>query len=224
MSRHRKIPAHRSRALALIAAGALTVATAATAAAATWPSGTTAGHPRDAAGSLLTVTGQPLQMQAFEQRTASQSLQSDQIRDPAASPAARKVPPARAITAAAQPASQPAAHSISGAQPTQAATAAPGSPQQIAEAMLASFGWSSSQFSCLDPLWAHESGWSVSAYNAGSGAYGIPQALPGSRMASAGPNWQTNAATQIRWGLEYIQGTYGSPCAALDHEQATGWY
>jgi len=165
LSRHRKIPAHRSRALALIAAGALTVATAATAAAATWPSGTTAGHPRDAAGSLLTVTGQPLQMQAFEQRTASQSLQSDQIRDPAAGlaadgqaarpPAARKVPPARAITAASQPASQPAAHSISGAQPTQAATAAPGSPQQIAEAMLASFGWSFSQFSCLNPLWAH---------------------------------------------------------------------
>jgi len=213
LSRHRKIPAHRSRALALIAAGALTVATAATAAAATWPSGTTAGHPRDAAGSLL---------------------QSDQIRDPAAGlaadgqaaqpPAARKVPPARAITAAAQPASQPAAHSISGAQPTQAATAAPGSPQQIAEAMLASFGWSSSQFSCLDPLWAHESGWSVTAYNPGSGAYGIPQAVPGSKMASAGPDWQTNAATQIRWGLEYIKGTYGSPCGAWGHEQATGWY
>ena len=173
-------------------------------------------------------------MQAFEQRTASQSLQSDQIRDPAAGlaadgqaaqpPAARKVPPARAITAAAQPASQPAAHSISGAQPTQAATAAPGSPQQIAEAMLASFGWSSSQFSCLDPLWAHESGWSVTAYNPGSGAYGIPQAVPGSKMASAGPDWQTNAATQIRWGLEYIKGTYGSPCAAWAHEQATGWY
>ena len=102
--------------------------------------------------------------------------------------------------------------------------AAPGSPQQIAEAMLGSFGWSSSQFSCLDPLWAHESGWSVSAYNAGSGAFGIPQALPGSRMASAGPDWQTDAATQIRWGLEYIKGTYGSPCGAWAHEEATGWY
>ena len=68
--------------------------------------------------------------------------------------------------------------------------------------------------SCLDPLWAHESGWSVSAYNAGSGAFGIPQALPGSRMASAGPDWQADAATQIRWGLEYIKGTYGSPCGA----------
>ena len=70
----------------------------------------------------------------------------------------------------------------------------------------------------------HESGWSVSAYNASSGAFGIPQALPGSRMASAGPDWQTDAATQIRWGLEYIKGTYGSPCGAWAHEEATGWY
>ena len=89
--------------------------------------------------------------------------------------------------------------------------------------MLGSFGWSSSQFACLDPLWAHESGWSVTAENP-SGAYGIPQALPGSKMASAGADWQTNAATQIKWGLEYIKNTYGSPCAAWDHEQATGWY
>jgi hypothetical protein len=116
-------------------------------------------------------------------------------------------------------------------RPSQAATdpetsvpAASGSPQQIAEAMLGSFGWSSSQFSCLDPLWAHESGWSVSAYNAGSGAFGIPQALPGSKMASAGPDWQTDAATQIKWGLEYIKGTYGSPCSAWTHEEATGSY
>jgi len=90
--------------------------------------------------------------------------------------------------------------------------------------MLGSFGWSASQFSCLNPLWAHESGWSATAYNAGSGAYGIPQALPGSRMASAGPDWQTDAATQINWGLTYIKDTYGSPCGALDHEEATGWY
>ena len=62
------------------------------------------------------------------------------------------------------------------------------------------------------------------AANPGSGAYGIPQALPGSRMASAGPDWQTSAATQIRWGLQYIKDTYGSPCAAWSHSQATGWY
>jgi len=177
-------------------------------------------------------------MQAFEQSNASQALQAE-IRDEAADLAAahrkaareqvaKKAAGTQAIAAASQSAAQssaqPAAQPTTGAQPTQAATAASGSPQQIAEAMLGSFGWSSSQFSCLDPLWAHESGWSVTAYNPGSGAYGIPQAVPGSKMASAGPDWQTNAATQIRWGLEYIKGTYGSPCAAWGHEQATGWY
>ncbi len=145
-----------------------------------------------------------LQMQAFQQSTTSQAVQAYQIRDTAAQLAA-----AHWNAAQAQAAKKPAA---------------PRSPEQIAKAMLTSFRWSSGQFSCLDPLWAHESGWSVTAYNAGSGAYGIPQALPGSRMGSAGPDWQANAATQIRWGLEYIKGTYGSPCAAWGHEQATGWY
>jgi hypothetical protein len=98
-----------------------------------------------------------------------------------------------------------------------------GSPQQIAQGMLASYGWSG-QFSCLDSLWQQESDWSVTASNPGSGAYGIPQALPGSKMASAGADWQTNAATQITWGLQYIQSTYGSPCAAWSHEEADGWY
>ena len=264
MSRHRKIKCSRSKAVALIAAGAFTVATAATAAAATWPaapggpsgtsgssgsSGPAAGRADEAgAGALLTVTGQRLQLQAFDQSTASQAVQAYQLRDQAAelsaahwqaarAQAARKLAATKA--AAATAAQNTAAQNMStataqptasaSAQPTPSATAsaapvASGSPQQIAQAMLASFGWSSSQFSCLDPLWAHESGWSVTAYNAGSGAYGIPQALPGSRMASAGPDWQTNAATQIRWGLEYIKGTYGSPCAAWDHEQVTGWY
>ena len=110
-------------------------------------------------------------------------------------------------------------------QPTQPpVTVTSGSPQQIAEGMLAQFGWSSGQFSCLDSLWNAESGWNPTAENPSSGAYGIPQALPGSKMASAGPDWQTDPATQIRWGLEYIQATYGSPCGAWSHEEATGWY
>ena len=107
---------------------------------------------------------------------------------------------------------------------SKAVLAASGSPRRIAQATLGSFGWSSSQFSCLDPLWEHESRWSVTAANPGSGAFGIPQALPGSRMAGAGPDWQTSAATQITWGMRYIRDTYGSPCAAWSHEQATGWY
>lgn len=89
--------------------------------------------------------------------------------------------------------------------------------------MLGSFGWSSSQFGCLDSLWSRESGWNVTALNP-DGAYGIPQAMPGSKMASAGPGWETNAATQIRWGLGYIKSLYGSPCGAWSHEESTGWY
>jgi hypothetical protein len=102
--------------------------------------------------------------------------------------------------------------------------AASGTPQQIAIQMLAGFGWSSSEFSCLNSLWERESGWNPYAANPSSGAYGIPQALPGSKMATAGADWQTNAATQITWGLGYIQSTYGSPCSAWGHETSTGWY
>lgn len=80
------------------------------------------------------------------------------------------------------------------------------------------------QFTCLDLLWEKESNWRVTAANPSSGAYGIPQALPGSKMASAGSDWQTNAITQIRWGLGYIDAVYGSPCAAWAHSQATNWY
>jgi hypothetical protein len=177
---------------------------------------------RDAAAELAAAHWQAARAQAAK-KTAEAKATAQRTAQSTAGATAQST-----AGATAQSTAGATAQSTATAQPEQAttvaATAASGSPQQIAEAMLGSFGWSASQFSCLDPLWAHESGWSVTAYNAGSGAYGIPQALPGSRMASAGPGWQTNAATQIRWGLEYIKGTYGSPCAAWDHEQATGWY
>jgi hypothetical protein len=99
----------------------------------------------------------------------------------------------------------------------------PGTPQRIAELMLAQYGWAG-QFSCLSALWAQESSWNVYAQNPSSGAYGIPQALPGSKMASAGADWQADAAIQISWGLGYIRASYGSPCAAWYHEEAAGWY
>ena len=99
-----------------------------------------------------------------------------------------------------------------------------GSPQQVTQQMLGRFGWPGSQFSCLEPLWEHESGWNVTAENPSSGAYGIPQALSGSMMASSGPSWQTDAATQIRWGLGYIASAYGTPCRAWAHETSAGWY
>jgi hypothetical protein len=100
--------------------------------------------------------------------------------------------PATAATAAQSPSSSMSVTATPSATPSASPSASPspapsGSPKQIATALLGSYGWSASQFSCLDPLWAHESDWSVSAYNAGSGAYGIPQAAPGSKMASPDP-------------------------------------
>ena len=86
------------------------------------------------------------------------------------------------------------------------------------------YGMSSSEFDCLDNIWSQESGWNVHADNPTSSAYGIPQALPGSKMSSAGPDWEDNPETQIRWGLGYIQSRYGSACAAWSYKQGAGWY
>lgn len=104
-----------------------------------------------------------------------------------------------------------------------ASTSAPAAAQAIASVRLAALGQGGEQFACLVNLWNRESGWRVTASNP-SGAYGIPQALPGSKMARSGADWRTSAATQISWGLGYIMGLYGSPCAAWSHAQASGWY
>jgi hypothetical protein len=123
------------------------------------------------------------------------------------------------------------------AQPSQAAGGAggaaggvpvalpdPGTAQRIAYNMLSSFGWApSTYYSCLNNIYTRESGWRYNAENA-SGAYGIPQALPGSKMATAGADWMTNPATQIKWGLGYIQTRYGNPCSAWSYWEAHGYY
>ena len=97
-------------------------------------------------------------------------------------------------------------------------------PRELAKALMPEFGMSSSEFGCLDNIWSQESGWDTHADNPTSSAYGIPQALPGSKMASAGPDWEDNPETQIRWGLGYIRDRYGSPCAAWGHSESVGWY
>ncbi|WP_433240179.1 lytic transglycosylase domain-containing protein [Streptosporangium sp. CA-135522] len=84
--------------------------------------------------------------------------------------------------------------------------------------------WSHSQFRCLDSLWTRESNWNHQAQNASSGAYGIPQALPGSKMSGSGGDWRSNPITQISWGLRYIKSRYGSPCGAWGHFQSSNWY
>ncbi|MFC5182007.1 aggregation-promoting factor C-terminal-like domain-containing protein [Actinomadura harenae] len=93
----------------------------------------------------------------------------------------------------------------------------------IAKRMVAKRGWSARQYTCLVRLWNRESHWNQKAGRP-SGAYGIPQALPGSKMRSAGKDWRTNPETQIRWGLRYIKGRYGTPCRALGHSGSRGWY
>lgn len=86
------------------------------------------------------------------------------------------------------------------------------------------YGWGETDWTALVKLWNKESGWNYRAVNKGSGAYGIPQALPGGKMASKGADWKTNPHTQIDWGLDYIRGRYGSPSAAWKHSQQTNWY
>ena len=97
-------------------------------------------------------------------------------------------------------------------------------PRDIARALLGEFGFSQDQFPCLDSLYIGESDWRVDADNPTSSAYGIPQALPGEKMASAGADWATNPETQIRWGLGYIRDRYGSPCSANAFKSANNWY
>ncbi len=86
------------------------------------------------------------------------------------------------------------------------------------------YGWGADQFSALEQLWQRESGWSQNAHNSSSGAHGIPQALPGSKMGSFGSDWATNPETQIKWGLSYIKGRYGTPNGAWNAFQNKGWY
>ncbi|WP_338089883.1 transglycosylase SLT domain-containing protein [Nonomuraea basaltis] len=96
--------------------------------------------------------------------------------------------------------------------------------KSIAKPLVSARGWNKAQFRCLERLWARESGWNHRAANGSSGAYGIPQALPGRKMASSGRDWRTNPRTQIKWGLGYIKQRYGSPCRAWAHFQSHRWY
>lgn len=136
-----------------------------------------------------------------------------------------------AAAAAAQAAAEAEARAKAEAERAAATPAAPAAPsnpsgaQAIARDLMASmYGWGEDEFACLVALWNKESGWNAGASNSSSGAYGIPQALPGSKMASAGADWATNPATQITWGLGYISGRYGTPCDAWHTSESQGWY
>lgn len=97
-------------------------------------------------------------------------------------------------------------------------------PKSAARVLMADYGWGDDQFSCLDSLWTRESNWRHTAENPSSGAYGIPQSLPASKMAEFGDDYRTNPVTQIKWGLSYIEDRYGTPCSAWGHSESVGWY
>lgn len=145
-------------------------------------------------------------------RTSDDLAGASLIPSPAPSPSWS---PSRAPQAAPVPAPSPSASYT----PLPSSSGAYGSPRAYAESLVGA-----AQMACLEPLWDRESGWNAYAQNPSSGAYGIPQALPGSKMASAGADWATDPDTQVRWGVGYINAIYGSPCAALAHENEDGWY
>ncbi|MET7487312.1 transglycosylase SLT domain-containing protein [Streptomyces sp. NPDC005538] len=131
---------------------------------------------------------------------------------------ARIASPKKALTAAALAAATTGM--VLTSAPAQAATTSASSAQSIAHKMIPS----ATQYNAFSKIVEHESGWNVTATNSSSGAYGLVQALPGSKMASAGSDWKTNAATQIKWGLDYMNSRYGSPAAAWSFWQSNGWY
>ena len=121
-------------------------------------------------------------------------------------------------------ANQTSGGSTGGGSSSGGGSLSPAEAQATAYGMIQAYGWGDSQFSCLVKLWTRESGWRWWAENPSSGAYGIPQSLPASKMAASGADYRTNAVTQMRWGLSYISSRYGTPCSAWAHSEATNWY
>jgi hypothetical protein len=145
-----------------------------------------------------------------------------------AAEAARKAADAKAEQEAEAKARSSSPSSGSSSSPTVAAPASCSSysgNRKTGCALLISYGgFGVDQMGCLDKLWTRESGWNEKASNPSSGAYGIPQALPGSKMATIAGDWETNPATQVKWGLDYIKDRYSSPCGAWAHSESNGWY
>jgi len=135
----------------------------------------------------------------------------------ASGPAGASAGTATNKSASAPPSAAPKQSPVHEQSRSSALAAVSGKPRDIAQALAATRGWTGSQWVCLDKLWQHESMYQTTVRNASSGAYGIPQALPASKMASAGADWRTNPVTQIVWGLGYISDRYGSPCGAWSY-------
>ena len=193
----------------------------------------------------INSSAQVSQSEADELRELRQDL-ADRQRASAASRAAQREAQAKADAAAAAAAAQakaaddaqrksagskpagPAAPPNFGPIPTSCdeykSHAPNGQNKAIGCALVLQAGYPISEMACLEPMWSKESGWNPLARNSGSGSYGIPQALPASKMSAYGSDYLTNPATQIKWGLAYIRDRYKSPCGAWSYWQGHGWY
>ncbi len=202
-----------------LASGALSMAPATSDPAASGPSET------EVSGASMSLTAydvtglSAVREEALDRASRSGTRQSAATASPTTSPttaaadaASGRVPEAATKSAAATKSTG----AVSGTSPSAA--------KATAKSMVSARGWGSGQYSCLVSLWTKESGWDYRADNPTSSAFGIPQALPGSKMASAGSDWQTNPATQISWGLGYIDEVYGTPCSAWAHSRSHNWY
>lgn len=196
---------------AAAAAAAVTVATAATVSAD--PSAAPATVPAPLAAPAPTAS---VAEDDGVRTAAEQALQAIETRERLAEQAAAQAEAQAAAEAERRAAAEAAART---------AQRAAVDPRTVAQQVMSeTYGWGADQFACLDALWTRESNWDHTAQNPSSGAYGIPQSLPGHKMASHGADWQTNPVTQIRWGLDYISQVYRTPCSAWGHSQAHSWY
>ncbi|MEW2376322.1 lytic transglycosylase domain-containing protein [Micromonospora sp. NPDC047812] len=175
---------------------------------------------RQAAQQVQSAKQRTAEYQAKLRAAAAAKEAAKRAREAEAAAASRK----KAREAAAKAAAEKAAESKPYEGPIPASCAEFSGNREVGCALMVKAGFGMDQFPCLNKLWDKESGWNHKARNPSSGAYGIPQALPGSKMGSVADDWQTNPATQIKWGLGYIEGRYGSPCKAWAHSQDVGWY
>ena len=251
-SRHRGNPAKQASALSRLAAGFGITGRRAAVATATCAvllaGGAAAGHAAESgaqasniANTKAATVADPLPKLNFERvavvgpgaASADSTAAQTAAAKPAKAPAAAKAP-AKAPAAAKAPAKAPARAKAPAKAPVRAKAPAPAKApvaiddpagaQAYAAAQLGSYGWGPGQMQCLQKLWTKESDWKTTATNASSGAYGVVQSLPASKMASAGADYMTNYRTQINWGLDYVKSRYGSPCGALDFHLSHNWY
>ncbi|HEX2774923.1 MAG TPA: lytic transglycosylase domain-containing protein [Micromonosporaceae bacterium] len=175
---------------------------------------------RHAAHTAAVAQRRLAELEAARKAAEAARAEAERVRKAEAEASRKKRAAAAAASATATATSAPKAY----AGPIPASCSSYSGNRKIGCAILLQQGFGLDQMPCLDKLWTKESGWNHEASNPSSGAYGIPQALPGSKMGTVADDWRTNPATQIKWGLGYITDRYGTPCDAWAHSQATGWY